>query len=250
MSITVCIIDDEFRSRERIRKLLQDETAFTVVGEADNGWAAVELIDSLRPDLVLLDIKMPGLSGFQVLQEAVHKPSVIFITAYNEHAVHAFDVHALDYLLKPFQDSRFKEALSRVSPNRTPNEETLKELRNLVEGNQRTPQYLKRITVKDRFELKVVDIESIDFFSAEEGLVFLHTGGEKYLIEKTLTQLEESVDPDRFFRAHRQSLVNIDRIERIIPWGRGRYVLKFPSEEKVHLSKERTREFRHLMGLV
>ncbi len=107
---TVCIIDDEFRARERICDLLKNESDFIIAGEADNGRDAVELINSIKPDLVILDIKMPGLSGFQVLQETIHKPAVIFITAYNEHAVEAFEVHAVDYLLKPFKDERFREA--------------------------------------------------------------------------------------------------------------------------------------------
>ena len=249
MRRTVCIIDDEFRSRERIRRLLDDEIDFHVVGEADNGHAAVELIDTLLPDLVILDIKMPGLSGFQVLQESSHKPSVIFVTAYNEHAVRAFDIHAIDYLLKPFQDNRFREALSRISIGNIPNDNTLHDLKNMVEGSSYRPQYLKRITVKDRFEFKVLDVDEIDFFTTESGIVYLHSKGLKYVVEKTLSQLEDSVNPDHFFRAHRKSLVNIARIERIVPWGRGRFVLKFSSEEQVHLSKDKTREFKILMGL-
>ncbi|MEA5032598.1 MAG: response regulator, partial [Sphaerochaeta sp.] len=114
MKKSICIIDDEFRSRERIRDILSDSEQYSIVGEADNGRAAVELIDRTLPDIVLLDIKMPGLSGFQILQEATHKPSVIFITAYNEHAVRAFEVHAVDYVLKPFQDKRLFDALARV----------------------------------------------------------------------------------------------------------------------------------------
>jgi two-component system, LytTR family, response regulator len=249
MKRTVCIIDDEFRSRERIRTLLKDSDDFSVVGEADNGREAVDLIDSVLPDIVILDIKMPGLSGFQVLQEAVHKPAVIFVTAYNEHAVRAFDVHAVDYLLKPFQDARFREALSRIPVGATPNSETLKELSSLIEGSVPQSPYLKRITVKDRFEFRVLNIDEIDYFSTDDGIVFLHTNGVRYMIDKTLAQLEESLSPEIFFRAHRKSLVNINRIDRIVPWGRGRYVLKFQNDEKVHLSKDKTREFKLRVGL-
>lgn len=246
---SVCIIDDEFRARERIFNLLRDEKEFSIVGEADNGRDAVKLIDSLKPDLVFLDIKMPGLSGFQVLQEVTHKPAVIFVTAYNEHAVEAFEVHAVDYLLKPFKDERFKVALSRVNLEKTPDVETLNELRELIEGSVSKKSFLDRITVKDRFEFLVISVEDIDFFSVEGGLVFLHQNGLKYVIDQNLSQLEDKLNPEIFFRAHRKSLVNIKKIDRIIPWGRGRYVLGFSSDEKVHLSKDKTRKFKSLIGL-
>lgn len=249
MMKTVCIIDDEFRARERVRKLLKNESSFSIVGEADNGSDAVKLIDEEEPDLVILDIKMPGLSGFQILQQIIHKPAVIFVTAYNEHAVQAFEVHAVDYLLKPFQDERFREALSQIHISETPNTNTLNELRELIEGSVSKKTYFNRITVKDRFEFRIVPVVEIDFFSTEDGLVFLHTKGIRYVIDQTLTLLEENLDPDLFFRAHRKSLVNIRKVERIVPWGRGRYVLRFSGDEKVHLSKEKTRKFKMLIGL-
>ena len=172
MKKSVCIIDDEFLSRERIRTLLSDEVEYYVAGEADNGRSAVELIDSIKPDLVILDIKMPGFSGFQVLQETIHKPSVIFVTAYNEHAVEAFEVNAVDYLLKPFPDKRFKDALARVPLGESLGGDTLNTLRYLIEGSIQKKTYLERITVKDRFEFIVISVEDIDYFSIESGLVF------------------------------------------------------------------------------
>lgn len=250
MKKRVCIIDDEFRSRERIRDILADSEEYTIVGEADNGRAAVELIDRTLPDIVLLDIKMPGLSGFQILQEATHKPSVIFITAYNEHAVRAFEVHAVDYVLKPFQDKRLFDALARVPNALVPGDTILQQLGTMVEGTVQPKQFLKRFTVKDRFEFKVIDVQDIDYFSTEDSLVFLHTNGVRYVVEKSLAQIEESVSPELFFRVHRKSLVNLNRVVRILPWGRGRYVLKFSNEERVHVSKEKTRELKALMGLL
>lgn len=251
MNKTICIIDDEIRSRERVKRILDNQNDFRIVGEADNGKAAVELIDEKLPDIVLLDIKMPGLSGFQVLQRAMHKPAVIFITAYNEHAVRAFEIHAVDYVLKPFQDNRLFEALSRVPSRSIPDDGVLQQLSSLVEGSAPIiKKYQTRFTVKDRFELKIVDVNDIDFFATEDSLVFLYTNGIRYIVDKTLSQIEENVNPEQFFRAHRKSLVNLNRIERILPWGRGRYVLKFPHDEKVHVSKDKTREFKGLMGLL
>lgn len=250
MSRSICIIDDEMHARERVKRALDTHEEFVVVGEADNGPDAVDLINRTMPDIVLLDIKMPGLSGFQVLQEAVHKPSVIFITAYNEHAVKAFEINAVDYVLKPFQDSRLIEALSRIPLQKSPSTETLRTLGSMVNGTELPRQFVKRFTVKDRFEFRIIDVEAIDYFSVEDSLVFLHSGGARHIVDKTLTQIEESVNPELFFRAHRKSLVNLNRIERIVPWGRGRYVLRFANDEKVHVSKDKTREFKVIMGLL
>jgi two-component system, LytTR family, response regulator len=125
----------------------------------------------------------------------------------------------------------------------------LVELRSLIEGSREKKKYQDRITVKDRFEFLVLAVEDIDFFSTGDGLVFLHSGGAKYVLDQTLSQLEENLNPDIFFRAHRKSLVNIKKVERMVPWGRGRYVLKFSGDEKVHLSKEKTRKFKNLIGL-
>lgn len=158
-------------------------------------------------------------------------------------------VNAIDYLLKPFQDERFYEALSRVQVGETPNTNTLVELRELIEGSVSKKTYLDRITVKDRFEFRVIPAVEIDFFSTEDGLVFLHIGSIKYVIDQTLSQLEKKLDPELFFRAHRKSLLNIKKVDRMVPWGRGRYVLRFSGDEKVHLSKEKTRKFKRLIGL-
>lgn len=246
---SVCIIDDEFRARERVRKLIEEEPGFNVVGEADNGRAAVEIIDTVKPDLIILDIKMPGLSGFQILQEAEHTPAVIFVTAYNEHAVQAFDIHAVDYLLKPFTDKRFKDALFRLPFGEKIESKTLIELRALIEGHSGKKTYKRRIAVKDTFEYRIVEDQDIDFFTIEGGLVFLHTNGVCYVIDQTLSELERELDPGLFFRAHRKSLVNIKKVKAVVPWGRGRYVLRFTDDEKVHLSKEKTTTFKRLIGL-
>lgn len=251
MKKTICIIDDEIRSRERVKRILDTQDDFLIVGEADSGKAAVELIDEKLPDIVLLDIKMPGLSGFEVLRRARHKPAVIFITAYNEHAVHAFEIHAVDYVLKPFQDDRLFEALSRVPSRAIPDDQVLQQLSSLVEGGASgARKHQTRFTVKDRFELRVIDVNDIDFFATEDSLVFLYTNGIRYIVDKSLSQIEESVNPEQFFRAHRKSLVNLNRVERILPWGRGRYVLKFSHDERVHVSKDKTREFKGLIGLL
>ncbi|MEA1910754.1 MAG: LytTR family DNA-binding domain-containing protein [Spirochaetota bacterium] len=151
--------------------------------------------------------------------------------------------------VKPFQDERFYEAISRTQISEPPSMDTLRELRELIEGLVSKKTYLDRITIKDKFEFRVISAVDIDFFSTEDGLVFLHTGSIKYVIDQTLSYLEKNLDPDLFFRAHRKSLVNIKRVERMVPWGRGRYVLRFSNEEKVHLSKDKTRKFKRLIGL-
>jgi DNA-binding LytR/AlgR family response regulator len=174
---------------------------------------------------------------------------VLFFKTTNEHAVKAFDIHAIDYVLKPYQDERLLEALNRVPVGSHLASQTVHNLGLIAQGKAQVKNYLKRISVKDRFEFKIIDVEAIDFFATEDSLVFLHSEGLHYIVDKSLTQLEQSLDPDMFFRSHRKSIVNLNRIERVVPWGRGRYVLKFSHDEKVHLSKDKTREFKLLMGL-
>ncbi|MFA7568179.1 MAG: LytTR family DNA-binding domain-containing protein [Alkalispirochaeta sp.] len=247
-SVTVCIIDDEFRARRRIAELLSQEDGYEVVGEADNGADAVELIDRVKPDLIFLDIRMPGLSGFQVLQEAQHKPAVIFVTAYDEHAVQAFDVHAVDYLLKPFPDGRFREALERVGEKRGVAEpDVLERLEMMIRDSRES--MLERIPVRRGFEFDMVPVASVDCFTIADGLVFLVQGKRRVVVDHTLRELEERLDPSMFMRVHRNSLVNVNGIIRVVPWGRGRIALHFTEGEPVHVGRDRTQAVKQRIGI-
>jgi two-component system, LytTR family, response regulator len=200
--INTLIVDDEALAREGIRLLLQDISDFAIVGEAADGVQAVEEIKKLSPDLVFLDVHMPGLQGFEILQRvaSVHVPAVIFVTAHDRYAVAAFEAHAVDYLLKPFSDERFYKALSRAR-------------RVLDDVEQVEHKYLPgMLTVRNGRRITLVRTEEIDWVESASNYVELHVGKQTYLIRMTMSEIEAKLDPLRFVRIHRTTIVNLDRV--------------------------------------
>ena len=173
MRLTTLIVDDEAAARARLNKLLSGFPEVEVVGEARNGPEAIRLIDDKRPDLVLLDIQMPMINGFEVLKGIQHEPAVIFVTAYDEYALRAFEVHAVDYLLKPYTRDRLKEAIQRVTHSGENDENRVKRIESLLETYNQRESFLDRISVKTKYSYRVLEVEQIDFFRVENGLVFL-----------------------------------------------------------------------------
>ncbi len=201
MGFKTLVIDDEKLSRNRILKLLSDYDDIEVLGEVDNGTDAVDSIDSLLPDLVFLDIQMPGLTGFQVLEKIKHHPVIVFITAYDEYAVKAFEVNAVDYLLKPLSRERFSKALEKALFLIGDNDDSeAGRIDSLLDYLHCREQYLERITFKDKYQYVVADVNEIDFFRTEDSLVFLYLNGRKHMIDFTLNSLEEQLDPSLFFQ--------------------------------------------------
>lgn len=219
-----------------------------VVGTAENGNDAVSLIENQKPDLIFLDIKIPGLNGVQVMRQVDHKPLTIFITAYDEYAVSAFELEALDYLLKPFTAERFNKSVSKALQSLEQGSTKMQELMQFLENYYQPNKYLDRITLKVGYVYQTFHIDEIDLFGSRDGVVFLITNGEKYSMEVTLSKLEEELDPKKFFRAHRNSLVNLDRIQKVHVWGRRHHTLKFAGDETVHLSREKISDFKEIMG--
>ncbi len=248
MNIKTVIVDDEDIARRRIIKLLADFTGIDVIGEADNGHDAVEIIDARKPDLVFLDIQMPGMTGLQVAQNIHHRPVIVFITAYDEFALKAFEVNAIDYLLKPVSKAKIQKVVEKVLPFIEQSHGDTDKVEKLFDYMRDSHSFLERISVRNKHEYIVVNVEDIDFFKMEDHLLFLYSNGEKYLIDFTLKKLEEKLDPDVFFRAHRKAIVNLSKIRRVITWGRGNYTLRFESGENVYLSREKINKFKSLMG--
>jgi two-component system LytT family response regulator len=241
------IVDDEAPARERLRRLLAGLEEVQVIGEARDGLQAVELIGSQRPDLVLLDIQMPGLDGFSVLQALDEPPAIIFVTAYDEYAIRAFEVHALDYLLKPFSRERLEQAIGRARQALAGELDFAARLGPLLEGLAAEGRYLARLAVHDRDRIRVLDAEEIDWIGIEEEQVMVHVGDQVYPIRRTLSELEARLDPDRFFRAHRSALVNLDRVQEIIPWFKGSHILRLTTGAEVDLSRAQARALRHIL---
>lgn len=235
MSIRALIVDDEPLAREKIRTFLADDSEIEVVAECGDGRSAAIAIMEHNPDLVFLDVQMPEQDGFAALEAVrdVRLPVVIFATAYDEYALKAFDVHALDYLLKPFDRARFAAAVARakrrVRSERRPadRESVLALLSELGRGPQ--GRWLDRLVVKARGRVFFVSVDEIDWIEASGNYAQLHIGSESHLIRSTMKALEARLDPARFLRVHRSAIINISRIQHIEPWSSGEYLITLRS---------------------
>ena len=229
MKIRVLVAEDEPLARERIRSLLDDESDIEVVAECPDGRTAIQAIRQHRPDLVLLDVNMPERTGFEVI-EAIGPdtmPPVIFVTAYDQFAVQAFDAHALDYVLKPFDEDRFRTAVERAREAiLRRNGGTLDaRLNDLLAGLRKPPRHLERLAVKSGGRIIFVRADEISWIGAEGNYARLHVGKKSYLMRETMTGLESRLDPERFLRIHRSTIVAIDAIAELEPLFQGDYVV-------------------------
>ena len=248
MAMRVLIVDDEAPARERLKRYLTTLEGVKLIGEANDGVQAVEMIEAQSPELVLLDIQMPGLDGFGVVEALEEPPAIIFVTAYDQFAIRAFEVHALDYLLKPFSRERLAKAIHRARKALTEGQDVSAQLRPLLEGLTAEGRYLTRLAVRDRASIRLLDADGIDWIGLEDGQVMVQVGDQAYPIRRTLTELEARLDPKRFFRAHRSAIVNMDRVQEIIPWFKGGYILRLSTGAEVDLSRAQARALRKMLG--
>lgn len=225
--IRVIIVDDEPLAREGLRMRLAREPDIEIIGECTNGREAISAIGRDHPDLVFLDVQMPRIGGFDVIKAvgAAHMPNVIFVTAYDEHAFRAFEVHALDYLLKPVDGDRFKEAIERARRQiRASNIDAINDrLRGLIADLGEEKRYLERIAVKSNGRVLLLAVDEIDCIEAADNYVKLNAGREAHLLHATMNSLESRLDPQRFLRIHRSTIVNITRIRELYPMFHGEY---------------------------
>lgn len=241
------IVDDEPPARERLRRLLSSIEGVELVGEAQDGLRAVEMIEREKPDLVLLDIQMPGLDGFEVVETLHDPPPVIFVTAYDEYAIRAFEVNALDYLLKPFSRLRLEKAIRRAQQALGEERDLSEQLAPLLESLAAQGRYLTRLAVRDRERIRVLDVGEVDWIGVEGEQVTVHAGNHAYPIRRTLAELEARLDPGHFFRAHRSVIVNLDRVQEIIPWFKGSHKLRLTTGAEVDLSRAQGRALRKIL---
>jgi two-component system LytT family response regulator len=247
MPIRVLIVDDEAPARERLKRLLANIEGVELIGEAKGGVQAVEMIERERPDLVLLDIQMPGLDGFGVIEALEDPPLVIFVTAYDEYAIRAFEVNALDYLLKPFSRERLEKAVRRAQEALTEEQDFAMRLGPLLESLATQGRYLTRLAVRDCDRICVLDVDEVDWIDVEDEQVVVHVGDRAYPIRRTLTELEARLDPAHFFRAHRSAIVNLSRVKEVIPWFKGSHKLRLTTGAEVELSRARARALRKIL---
>jgi len=226
------IADDEPLARARLRRLLEQEKGVLVVGECRSGAETAERIRSERPDVVFLDVQMPGGGGFEALPpRGEDAPAVVFVTAYDEHAVRAFEVKALDYLMKPVGRERLRQALERV--------------RALHPGGGEPIEWL---VVKEGDRSRLLRTEEVDFVSAEGNYVRVHAGGRSYLVRETLEAMEGRFDPRRFFRVHRESLVNLARVRELRPLINGQFEVALHDGTRLRLSRRCRRQLEQRLG--
>jgi two-component system LytT family response regulator len=241
------VCDDELLGRERIRNLLQERENIAVAAEARDGREAAELLGRDSFDLVFLDIQMPHLDGFEVVREVgpENMPPIIFVTAHDEFAVQAFQIHALDYLLKPFEPERFFEALDRVLAiiHGSRHAELNERVRDLIEGIEPRQEYLRRIMVRSRQHLEFVKVDDIDWIEAAGNYVELHLGRHSHLLRQTMKTLEQRLDPKTFVRIHRSAIVNMDRVKALSATFNGDYEVRLDNGKKLTLS----RSYRHVL---
>jgi two-component system LytT family response regulator len=250
MKVRTLLVDDEPLARERIRTMLRDEEDVEVAGECGDGPAAVAAIKKLSPDLLFLDVQMPGMDGFEVLR-AVGKermPVVIFVTAYDQHAVKAFEAHALDYLLKPFKPARLKETVQRAREHLANRQAGAisKSLAALLGQANPEREFISRIAVKTGERTVFVKTAQIDYVESAGNYVVLHVGKENHVLRETMTALEEQLDPKKFVRISRSTLVNTDQIKELQPLFKGEHAVVLHNGKQLTMTRG-VRELREAL---
>lgn len=235
------IIDDEPLARERIRTLLEKEEDFQVIAECENGKEAIDNIESLKPDLLFLDIQMPEVDGFDVIMSLDMDvlPMVIFVTAYDQYAVKAFDIHAVDYLLKPYDRERFSEALEKVRRQNAPaSGQGEGQLADLLDEIRKDRRQLKKLLVKSGGRIIFLSTDEVDWIEAAGNYMRIHTGPETYLMRETMAGMENRLPPELFVRIHRSSIVNFSRIKELQPAFNGEYTVILKNGQELKLSRK------------
>jgi len=239
--IRTVIVDDEPLARERLRKLISNEEDLELIEMCENGQEAIDYLSEDLPHLLFLDIQMPEIDGFQVLKKINYEdiPCIVFVTAYDEYALRAFEVNALDYLLKPFDQQRFKKAVARVRnqlQNQTQNQLDSR-LTRLVDSLDKSSSYLERIMIKANGRVYFVKTDEVDWIEAAGNYLKLHYGKKNHMIRETMSNMEEKLDPDQFFRIHRSVIVNIEKIKELQPWFHGDYMITLLDGQKLTMSR-------------
>jgi len=249
--IRTVVVEDERVARTRLVRFLRNIRDLELVGEAGTGLEAIRMIERTSPDLLILDVQLPDISGFEVLEHLTERPHVIFSTAFDKYAINAFEVEAIDFLLKPYMQERLDRALERVrtriSSSNPPNQ--LDDLLRLVKG--RTQPHPPRIALRDNEHIVLSSIGDINYFVAEGETVFARLNDRRLLVKRTLRELEARFETERFFRANRAVLVNLDRVSEIHPWFSGRFVVRFHKldrNEQIEVSQRQAKKLRELLN--
>ncbi len=235
MALRAVIVDDEEVARAYLREMIAGHAEIEIVAECANGFEAVKAVNELSPDLLFLDVQMPKLDGFEVLELIDADPAVIFVTAYDRYAMRAFDAQAMDYLLKPFSAERFERALERAK-GRTGKKPTP------------APRQVDRIVVRDGAKIHVIPLDKLDYAEAQDDYVALHTEGKSYLKQQPIGELEAALDAARFVRIHRSAIVNLERVARIEPYAKDSRVAILADGTRLPVSRSGYARLLEAMG--
>jgi two-component system LytT family response regulator len=240
--IRIIIVEDERPARDLLRNYLQEFQDIEISGEYDNGFDGLKAINELKPDAIFLDVQMPKLTGFELLEVLDHQPEVIFTTAYDQYAIRAFERNAVDYLLKPFTRERFREAVSKLISRMTSNRQvgTAGEKSNIEKIRQHfaeSDEKLHRVVIKKSGKIHVISTNDINFLEAQDDYVMIYTNEGKYLKQQTMKYFEQHLDSQKFVRVHRSYIANIACIERIEPYEKSNFVLILRDGNKVPVSR-------------
>lgn len=257
--IRTLIIDDEPLGRDGVRVLLQRDADIDIIGECASGAEAVEAIRRLLPDLIFLDVQMPGMNGFEVLAQIPPEqmPMVIFVTAFDQHALQAFEVHALDYLLKSYTDERFAAALQRAKQHIQQKHvnEVSQRLMAMLDANAKATSsvedkksYLNRLIVKTGGRVFFLKTNEIDWIEAADYYVYLHAGGKSHLLRETMSNLEKQLEPAKFQRIHRSIIVNLDRVKELQTNASGDYVVVLRDGAQLKMSRGHRQKLESMLG--
>jgi two-component system LytT family response regulator len=241
--IKTIIVDDEPLATGLVSEFLRNYPQFEVVAICHDGFEALKAIQLFQPELVFLDIQMPKITGFELLELLDSPPAVLFTTAFDQYAVQAFDAKGLDYLVKPFSEARFAQAIARFL-----SQYQAKELPEAVDYPV-SEERSKRIVVRVKNEIKIIQTQEVSFFEAEDDYISIHTQEGKFLKKMTMKQLEESLDPDKFARVHRSYLVNLQEVSGLEPYEKESYLLRLRSGQKIPVSKSGYTRLRQVLGL-
>jgi len=244
-TIRALIVDDEDLARQVIREMLRSHSEIEIVGECANGFDAVKLVSELKPDLLFLDVQMPKLDGFEVLELVGNDVAVIFATAYDEHAIRAFEVHAVDYLLKPFRAERLNDALERAKERIGKKPAAALDQ---LSAAARPGNFAERIVVKDGTRVHIFPAGKLDYAEAQDDYVSLASQGKRYLKQQTISNLESSLDPKSFVRIHRSYLVNLERVARLEPYGKDSHIAILHDGARLPVSRAGLARMKEFLG--
>ncbi len=244
--IRTIIVEDEELARNLLNSFLKESDNIEIVAECENGFEGVKMINELKPDLVFLDIQMPKITGFEMLELLEHKPHIIFATAYDQYALKAFEYNAADYLLKPYSKDRLKEAIAKVA-ERIENEGADSDVADKISDYPKS-EYLDRIVVKDRHKINIIPVNEVRYIESMDDYVMIYTADSRYMKQKTMKYFESALNPNSFVRIHRSYIVKVEEINEIQQYEKESYIVILHDKTKLKVSKTGYKNLKEILN--